>query len=107
MRRIFRNIAVLYSATYGGVALLAWITYFSNLNSPREHFLPGIVLYFIGMPSTLLMDRLVIWFPVLLESTVKFLTLMTLCGLFQVVIVWCFAILLFPNKSTGSRDGGS
>ena len=91
MSRLLKLIAILYSVAFGGAILWAWGSYFVNLGSPKEHLLPGIVLNLVCMPSTLIMEHLVAWFPALLNSSALFLSAMSFCGLFQVVVLWCAA----------------
>jgi hypothetical protein len=104
MSRLLKLIAILYSVVFGGAALWAWGSYLVNLGSPKEHLLPGIVLNLIGTPSTLIMEHLVVWFPVLLNSSSLFLVAMSLCGLFQVVVLWCAAWFFLTRRAT-SRSG--
>jgi len=98
--RLLKLIAIFYSAVFGSAALWAWGSYFVNLGSPKEHQLPGIVLNLVTMPSTLMMERMIEWFPVLLNSSALFLSAMSLCGLFQVGILWCITWLVFKKRLT-------
>lgn len=98
MSRLIKLIAILYSVVLGGAALWAWGSYLANLGSPKEHLFPGIVLNFVGMPTTLLMEHLVDWFPALLNSSALFLAAMSLCGLFQAAVLWCISWLFLKDK---------
>lgn len=97
MLRIFRWALTLYSMVFGGVALLAWGSYLVNLGSSKEHLLPGIALYIVGLPSSISMEALTNQFPVLIDSPVLVLTVMTLYGLFQITVIWGLAIRFFPR----------
>jgi hypothetical protein len=102
--RIFRWGLTLYSIVFGGVALLAWGSYLVNLGSSREHLLPGIALYMVGLPSSMSMEALANQFPALIDSPVLVLTIMTLYGLFQVAVLWGLAIRFFPKIKKVSAD---
>ncbi len=105
MPRLLKLIAIWYSLVFGGAALWAWGSYLVNLGSPKEHLLPGIVLNLISMPSALIMEHLVAWFPVLLNSSTLFLSAMSLCGLFQVMVLWCaawFFLKVWATSKSGS-----
>lgn len=80
--------ARLYSIVFGGATLWAWITYFSYRNSTQEHLLPGIVLNILTLPSSLLMEKLIVRFPCILNSTTSMLSLVTALGFFQILSVW-------------------
>jgi hypothetical protein len=95
--RVIKLIAILYSGVFGGAAVWAWSSYLVNLGSPKEHLLPGMVLNVVSMPSSLIMEDLVVWFPVLLNTPVLLLSAMSLCGLFQVGVLWCIKWLLFKK----------
>jgi uncharacterized membrane protein len=102
MPRLLKIVAILYSLVFGCAALWAWGSYLINFGSPKEHLLPGIVLYLIDMPSALIIENLVVWFPVLLNSSVLFLFAMTLCGIFQVIVLWCtayFFLKVWENRN--------
>lgn len=86
-----RHFATLYSIVFGGAALWAWISYFSYGSSTEEHLLPGIVLNIVTLPSSLLMEKLVVLYPWLLNSSVFMLSLVTVLGFFQVLLVWLLA----------------
>jgi hypothetical protein len=82
---------MLYSIVFGSAALWAWISYFAYSNSTEEHLLPSIVLNIVTLPSSLLMEKLVVLNPWLLNSSVSLLSLVTTLGFFQVLLVWLLA----------------
>ena len=86
-----RYVATLYSIVFGSAALWAWITYFAYSNSPEEHLLPGIALNIGALPSSLLMEKLVVRYPWLMNSSISLLSLVTALGFFQVLLVWLLA----------------
>ena len=83
--------ATLYSIMFGSAALWAWISYFAYSNATEEHLLPGIVLNIVTLPSSLLVDNLVVRNPWLLNSSISMLCLVTALGFFQVLLVWLLA----------------
>lgn len=86
-----RVVAAIYSFLLGGVALCTWITHFLYEGSTREHLLPGIALYFVTLPSSLLMERVVGEVPWILSSPITILSIMTGLGGIQVGLVWLLA----------------
>jgi hypothetical protein len=96
--RSIRLIAIWYSVVFGCAALWAWSCYFFHLGSPREHLLPGIILNLISMPLALIIGRLVVWLPVLLNSEVLFLCATSLCGLIQVAGLWGITSLSLKRR---------
>lgn len=102
-----RTVAISYSAIYATAALWAWGTELAMAESPREHLLPGILLNVLGLPSSLLMESLVVRFPVLLHSGLLQLSITTLLGVIQVAIVWLISMKLVPYKrATGKVESG-
>ena len=83
--------ATLYSIVFGSAALWAWISYFAYSNATEEHLLPGFVLNIVTLPSSLLIDKLVVRNSWLLNSPLSQLSLVTALGSFQVLIVWLLA----------------
>ncbi len=86
-----KHFATLYSIVFGSATLWAWISYFSYRNSMEEHLFPGIVLNIVTLPSSLLMEKLIVCFPWLLNSSTSMLSLVTALGFFQVLSVWLLA----------------
>jgi len=83
--------ATLYSIVFGSAVLWTWISYFSYSNATEEHLLPGVVLNIVILPSSLLVEKLVVRNPWLLNSPISQLSLVTALGSFQVLIVWLLA----------------
>jgi hypothetical protein len=100
--RLLRLVAFLYSFVFGGVTLWAWASYLANLNSPREHLLPSVALDLIGMPSSLILERLATWFPTFLSGSLLVMSVMSFCALLQVVMVWC-VYYVFSKKENRRR----
>ena len=86
-----RYLAIFYSILFGGIALWAWIDFFVNRTSLKEHLLPLTVLNVITMPSSLVMEKIVVMSPRILESPISMLALVTALGVFQVSLVWLVA----------------
>jgi len=95
---IMKVIAAIYSLVLGGVALWAWVVYFHYEGTVGEHLLPGVVLQFITMPSSLLTEWIVELVPWVLSSPLGILSLMTGLGGLQAVAVWLVAMRFkFPR----------
>lgn len=90
-RQKMKYFATLYSIVFGSATLWAWTTFFSYRNSEEEHLLPAIILEIVTLPSSLLMDKLIVWFPWLLNSSTFMLSLITALGFIQVLSVWLLA----------------
>lgn len=83
-----KYIAWLYSILFGCAALWAWATYLLYANSTKEHLLPGILLNIMTMPSSILIERLGLLFPSLVDGEIFFLSMMTGVGIFQILLLW-------------------
>ncbi len=103
MFRLPKLIAIFYSAVFLGVDLWTWDIFFVYLGSTKEHMVPALVLTLISMPSSLIIELLAVWFPALLDNTLLLISITSLCGLFQVVLVWFIAILLLKRNKIRQR----
>jgi hypothetical protein len=86
--------AVIYSGLLIGVNLWVWITDFLFHGSTEEHLLPGIILYILTAPSSLLMEGIVGLAPWMLDSPIVILALLTGFGGVQAILVWLIALKL-------------
>jgi hypothetical protein len=79
----------LYAIAFVGSAIWACSTYFGPANTEREQLLPGFVFNIVCLPSSLLMDRFIDWYPQLQEMPALLYLLLVLMGLLQFVfLVW-------------------
>jgi hypothetical protein len=85
-------IAAIYSLVLCGTALWAWAAHFVYEGSTREHLLPGIALNVATLPSSLLIERMVAYLPWILSSPITMLTIVTVLGGIQVIVVWLIAL---------------
>jgi len=85
-------IATIYSLAVAGAALWTWYTYFPGKDLTREQLLPGIALNIVSLPSSLLMERIIVLVPSILDSPVAMLSIATGFGAIQVLVVWLIAI---------------
>ncbi len=83
--------AALYSIVFSGAALWAWVEYFVYSDTAQERLLPGIALNVVTLPSSLLMEKIVVLNPWLLHSSASMLSIVTALGVFQVLLVWLLA----------------
>ncbi len=91
-------IAAIYSLVVGGVALWTWGVYLYYEGTVGEHLLPGIVLQFVTLPSSLLTEWIVELVPWVLSSPVAILSIMTGLGIIQAAGVWLVAMgFKFPG----------
>lgn len=86
-----QHLVALYSIVVGSATLWAWVTHFFYSGSMEEHLLPFIVMGTVTLPSSLLMEGLVLSSPWLLNSPAAMLSLVTVLGFFQVLLVWRLA----------------
>lgn len=97
---VMKIIAALYSLVLGLVALWAWGSYFIYEGSTREHLLPGIALNVVTMPSSLLIEKIAGQVPWILSSPVTMLSIVTVLGGIQVIVVWFVAMRFkFPGDN--------
>ncbi len=61
--------------------------------------LPGMILNFVSMPLALIIGRLIVWFPALLNSEVLFLCATSLCGLIQLAGLWGITSLFLKRRN--------
>lgn len=87
-----RYIAVLYSVVFGCVAVWEWISCFSFGHAMEEHLLPGIILNIVTLPSSLLMDKILLLSPEVLNSKIAVLSIVTGFGFLQMALLWTLAL---------------
>lgn len=91
-------IATIYTLALGGIALWALGVQLYYEGTAREHLLPGVVLQFATLPSSLLMEYIAELTPWVLSHPVAMLSLMTGLGGLQATLVWLVAIRFkFPG----------
>jgi hypothetical protein len=98
--RLVKLLPALYAIAFVGSALWAWGTYFDTKDAEREQLLPGFIFNMVCLPSSLLMDRFIDWYPNLLDSPWLLYSLLTLLGLLQVACLVLIATGL--NRRSGS-----
>lgn len=83
-----KTFATLYSLVLACVSSWAWITHFLYRGSTEEHLLPAIALNVVTLPSSMLMDTLVVKVPWILSSPITMLSSVTILGLVQTGALW-------------------
>lgn len=83
-----KYIATLYSILFVSVTGWAWFTYFAYKNIPGEHMLPSFALALLSFPSSLLIEKIVIMNSWLQTKPAFILAMISVLGLFQVLLVW-------------------
>lgn len=91
---VARLLAALYAIAFAGSASWAWWTYFATKDAEREHLLPGIIFGIVCLPSSLLMEPFIDWYPPLLHSPILLQSLLTSLGLLQVICLVAIAVRL-------------
>ena len=76
---------------FGSAVLWAWVSYFAYSNATEEHLLPGFVLNILALPSSLLIEKIVVRNMWLSNCPISLLSLVTVLGSFQVLLVWLLA----------------
>jgi hypothetical protein len=89
---VMKIAATIYSLLFSGTALWAWASYFLYQGSTGEHLLPAIALNVLTLPSSLLLERVVVQVPWILNSPVAMLSIVTGLGTIQALLVWLMAV---------------
>ena len=84
-------VALFYSGLVTLAAAWAWIVDVTMLHSQREHMLPDLVLMFVSLPASLLMEPLASLAPTVLGSPLVGLAGITLFGALQAGFLWYLA----------------
>jgi hypothetical protein len=100
--RAVRLLPALYAIAFAGSALWAWATYFGTQDAERERLLPGFIFNLVCLPSSLLIDRFINWYPPLLNRPLLLYSLLTLLGLLQ---VGCLVLIVGFNRRSRSPGG--
>lgn len=106
MRIIVRTIKLLpalYAIVFAGAAFWAWGNYFATQDAGRERLLPSFIFNMVCLPSSLLMDRFIDWYPHLLGSPLLQYSLLTFLGLLQVACL----VLIAAGLNRRSRRPGA
>lgn len=91
-----RVIATIYTLVLVVASSWDWATLLFE-NPAEEHLLPGLVFYFVSMPSSLLMEMIVNVLPSVLHNVIAFQLIWTVLGALQVAAVW-FVALRFKSQ---------
>jgi len=90
-------IAAIYTLVFLVTSLWEWyVVLFTN--PAVENLLPGFIFFFVGYPSSQLMESIVLLIPSL-NNAVALQAILTTLGAFQVGIVW-FVALRFKSRAT-------
>jgi hypothetical protein len=100
--RVTKLLPALYAIAFVGSAFWAWGTYLGAKDVEREHLLPDFIFNMVCLPSSLLMERFIDWYPHLQDSPLLLYSLLTLLGLLQVVCL----VLISVGLNRRSRSPG-
>lgn len=100
--QLVKSLAVVYALAFVGSAFWAWVTYLGTKDAETEHLLPSFIFNIVCLPSSLLMERFIDWYPDLLDSPLLQYSLVTLLGLLQFACLVLIALGL--NRFTTERS---
>ncbi|HEX8779392.1 MAG TPA: hypothetical protein VF738_14860, partial [Rhodanobacter sp.] len=95
--------ALIYACTVGAASIWAWYIDLTMLHSEREHLAPAILLAFLSLPTSKILEPLCGQWPNCLQTTLAELTLLTLCGAFQVAVFYLLCRLSSKARNTKQR----
>jgi hypothetical protein len=90
-----------YAVLVGCIALWAWYIDVTLLHSPHEHMLPDMLLFFVGLPTSVAIAFATSW-PDLFTPLVS-LALLTLCAAVQVYFLCLIARFITKRAAASKR----
>jgi hypothetical protein len=81
--RAARLLVLVYGLVFLVASIWAWWVDVTMLHSEQEHLLPNLLLFFVGAPLSLLLDKVMPSVPSLVG-----LVLLTICGAAQFAFLW-------------------
>ena len=99
MRNVARIVALLYAVVVGLAALWAWYTDVILLHAGREHMLPDILLSILSLPTSNTLNFLYDHSPTLFSAPLAQLTWLTVCGAFQVAVLYLLTAFVPKARS--------
>jgi hypothetical protein len=99
MKKFVRMLALLYAVVVGLAVVWAWYADVTLLHSGREHMLPDILLSILSLPTSNTLNFLYDHSPTFFSAPLAQLTWLTVCGAFQVAVLYLLAALVPKARS--------